>query len=185
MLTKEQLEKNVNTYFTKLKEYNAYSDDLFKYLGDQIKYSPATNINNLHGCFEGGLIAYILTITRYIVKLNEIIPENQKCDKNYLIKIALLSNIGRTFMYKKTEEEWKIKKGYTYDYVELNLMSIYERSIVYCYKNGINLSESEAADILSLGKDEEKQVVYFNSKEGKLLKLASELAIEEMKKQVK
>lgn len=182
-LTENQIKEKSKKYFEAGKKYEALNDDLIQFLGTDIMNAPATPNRDMYCAFQGGLIDHMLTVSKYAYNTNEILPENMKHDVNKLIKVSLLHQIGKTFLYVPQNDEWRKKnlgEYFTYNN-ELVDIKVGERSAFYAMKHGVNLEEDEYQAIINFDKEFDKQVKYFNGNLGKLLKHSNELAIMEAK----
>lgn len=183
MLTKEQVQKKSKKYYEAGKKYGALNDELIKFLGVNIVHAPATPKDDMHNAFEGGLIDHMLKVSKYIVNINECLPKNLKENTDELVKVSLLHQIGKTFLFKKQNDGWRISnlgENYTYNN-EIVELKVGERSAYYALKFGIDLSEKEYQAIINYDKEFDKQAKYFSESMTKLLKQANELAIIEEK----
>jgi len=139
----------------------------------------------MYNAFPGGLIDYILTVTKYGINLNDILPESQRVDKKSIIRVCFLHQLGKVKLYKFCESEWHRKnQGKMYDFnEELVSMRVGERSAYYSLRYGVELSDEEYQSILNYDKtDDDKQSKWYGSTLSTILRLANELAIIECKK---
>jgi hypothetical protein len=153
-------------------------------LGEDLYSAPASNMESMYNSFPGGLIDYILSVTKYGINLNDILPESQRVDKKSLIKVCFLHQLGKVKLYKFCESEWHRKnQGKMYDFnEELVSMKVGERSAYYSLRYGVELSDEEYQSILNYDKtDDDKQSKWYGSTLSTLLRLANELAIIECK----
>jgi hypothetical protein len=154
-------------------------------LGEDLYSAPASNMESMYNSFPGGLIDYILSVTKYGINLNDILPESQRVDKKSLIKVCFLHQLGKVKLYKFCESEWHRKnQGKMYDFNEdLVSMRVGERSAYYSLRYGVELSDEEYQSILNYDKtDDDKQSKWYGSTLSTILRLANELAIIECKK---
>ena len=181
MLTKEKVLKNTEKYFTTGEKYGFINDELMEVLGQDFIKAPASTSTEYHNAFEGGLIAHLLLVTKYAVSLNGVLPTQIPMDS--LIKVCLLSQIGKAKLYVEKKSKWHNDRGIMYEYDnELTSMSVGERSVFYALNNGVTLNEDEYQAIMNHDKDDtDKQAKWFSSTLGIILKQAIELAIMEEK----
>jgi hypothetical protein len=142
-------------------------------------------MESMYNAFPGGLIDYILTVTKYGINLNDILPESQRVDKKSIIRVCFLHQLGKVKLYKFCESEWHRKnQGKMYDFNEdLVSMRVGERSAYYSLRYGVELSDEEYQSILNYDKtDDDKQSKWYGSTLSTILRLANELAIIECKK---
>lgn len=92
----KQLEKIRNQYIGVAKKYNIFNQEFIDELLSIIILSPYSEQELSH---EGGLMKYSLLLSSNLYKLNELLLN--KYDNNLIIKLAILSNIGRYDLYKK------------------------------------------------------------------------------------
>lgn len=179
MLDKDKILKNATKYFETGIKNGFITDELITFLGEDFVKAPASTQIDYHYCYEGGLIDMCLKITKNAISINEILPENLKINKESLIKVCLLHQIGKAHLFKPLESKWHNEKGIMYEFNEgLTSMSVGERSIFYLLSYGIKLSEEEFQAIINHSKDNsDKQAKYFSSTLSIILKQAIELTI--------
>lgn len=168
--------------FTEInKEYGIFTKELEDFLGDDFYLAPASASLDMFNCYPGGLLVHLMTTAKHAVNLNEQLPDNIKVDKASLMKVVFLSQIGRTFMYSISTNEWQAKNlGRMYEYNDLMRLSVGERSIMYAAQNGVKLSEEEYQAILYSDKDDsEKMPRMFLNPISQIVKMGSQLAIME------
>ena len=182
---KEKILKNKEKFNKTNETYNILSENLLEFLGEDLYSAPASNMESMYNAFPGGLIDYILTVTKYGINLNDILPESQKVDKKSIIRVCFLHQLGKVKLYKFCESEWHRKnQGKMYDFNEdLVSMRVGERSAYYSLRYGVELSDEEYQSILNYDKtDDDKQSKWYGSTLSTILRLANELAIIECKK---
>ena len=182
---KEKILKNKEKFNKTNETYNILSENLLEFLGEDLYSAPASNMESMYNAFPGGLIDYILTVTKYGINLNDILPESQRVDKKSIIRVCFLHQLGKVKLYKFCESEWHRKnQGKMYDFNE-DLVSIRVgvRSAYYSLRYGVELSDEEYQSILNYDKtDDDKQSKWYGSTLSTILRLANELAIIECKK---
>jgi hypothetical protein len=181
---KEKILKNKEKFNKTNETYNILSENLLEFLGEDLYSAPASNMESMYNAFPGGLIDYILTVTKYGINLNDILPESQRVDKKSIIKVCFLHQLGKVKLYKFCESEWHRKnQGKMYDFnEELVSMRVGERSAYYSLRYGVELSDEEYQSILNYDKtDDDKQSKWYGSTLSTILRLANELAIIECK----
>jgi hypothetical protein len=138
-------------------------------------------MSDFHNAFEGGLIDHLLRVAKQAVLINETLPEILKVDKNSLVKVCFLHQIGKANLYTPCTSEWHRKnQGKMYEFNEdLTSMRVGERSIYYATSHGIKFTEEEYIAILNFDKNDDKMSEYHNSMTGELLKMGSVVAIKE------
>jgi hypothetical protein len=185
MSLKEKILKNKEKFNKTNETYNILPENLLEFLGEDLYSAPASNMESMYNSFPGGLIDYILSVTKYGINLNDILPESQRVDKKSLIKVCFLHQLGKVKLYKFCESEWHRKnQGKMYDFnEELVSMKVGERSAYYSLRYGVELSDEEYQSILNYDKtDDDKQSKWYGSTLSTILRLANELAIIECKK---
>lgn len=117
MITEEQKEKNFEIYLKKLKQVGVDLTQLIE-SGFPLKDGSFTNSNEFGNAYEGSLIEIVLKVlTPYAVKLNELLPEEQRVNKDTLVKICLLHHIAKAIRLVPNDNQWEIeKRGMTYKY---------------------------------------------------------------------
>lgn len=181
---KDKVLKNKEKFLETNETYGILSIELLKYLGDNLFAAPASTMESMYNAYPGGLVDYILKVTKYGINLNNILPKNLQVDKDSLIKVCFLHQIGKTFLFDLCTSEWHRKnQGKMYEYNEdLVSMRVSERSIYYCMDNNVKLTEEEYQSILNYDKgDDDKQSKWYGSTLSTLLRQANELAIMECK----
>jgi hypothetical protein len=182
---KEKILKNKEKFNKTNETYNILSENLLEFLGEDLYSAPASNMESMYNAFPGGLIDYILTVTKYGINLNDILPESQRVDKKSIMRVCFLHQLGKVKLYKFCESEWHRKnQGKMYDFNEdLVSMRVGERSAYYSLRYGVELSDEEYQSILNYDKtDDDKQSKWYGSTLSTILRLANELAIIECKK---
>ena len=61
---KEKIVKNKEVFLEKNKLYGILTDELVKYLGEDLFTAPASTMKSLHNAFPGGLVEHILKTTK-------------------------------------------------------------------------------------------------------------------------
>lgn len=184
MITKKEQEKNRKIFEATIQKYNLFTDNLKDFLGEAFYEAPASTLTSLHNAFTGGLVDHLIKVAKYGALINEMLPEGVKQEKEAVLKVCFLSEIGKTFQYKVCESEWHRKnQGKMYDFNEdLTSMRVGERSAFYALKHGVNLSEVEYQALINFEKSEDdKQAKWYSSPLTIILKQAIELAIVEEK----
>ena len=70
---KEKILKNKEKFNKTNETYNILSENLLEFLGEDLYSAPASNMESMYNAFPGGLIDYILTVTKYGINLNDIL----------------------------------------------------------------------------------------------------------------
>jgi hypothetical protein len=141
-------------------------------------------MKSLINAYEGGLIEYLMQVTNYGIMINNALPESERADRNSLLKVCLLHQIGKAKLYKPCTSEWhKNNLGKMYEFNEdLVSMRVGERSVYYATQYGVSLTEDEMIAIINHDKPEDKMSEYHNSLVGDILKSAIVFASKHLKK---
>ena len=110
--------------FAKYQRYlnNLIGEDLTT---NVINYLGAENIMNATfgmsedsgSAYDGALIENLLKIAEYAVKINDILPENERVSTKTIYKISLLQHISKVLMYKRNDNKWEIEnRGFLYKF---------------------------------------------------------------------
>lgn len=111
MITKEVKEKNYQLFLKKLEQVGVDTKRLDEEYGEKIKNASFTNLNDFGNAYEGSMIEIVLKVlTPYAVKVNELLPEEQRIDKNTLVKVCLLHHIGKALKLIPNDNQWEIEK---------------------------------------------------------------------------
>jgi hypothetical protein len=182
-LEQEKIVANTKKYFDTATKNGFMTNELMGFLGEAFIKAPASTMTSLHNAFEGGLIDHQLRVAFYAVKFNNSLPEDEKVNQASLLKVCLLHQIGKTFLYTPCTSDWHRKnQGKMYEFnEELVSMRVSERSIYYAMSNGVTFTEEEYSAILMFDKTDDKMSEYHNSHLGELLKMANTFAIKHEK----
>ena len=147
MITTEKKKKNLMLFFKKLSQLGIDTARLEETYGTAIMNGSFTNSNEFGNAYEGSLLEIVLkTLTPYAVKLNELLPEGKRVNKNTLVKICLLHQLAKAIRLIPNDNTWEIeKRGLAYKY-NSDLPSIRTglHSLIMCQVCGINFSTEEA-----------------------------------------
>ena len=147
MITDEIKNKNYELYLKKLSQAGVDATMFAGEFGEKIKDASFTNINDFGNAYQGSLLEIVLKVlTPYAVRLNELLPDEQKVDKNTLVKICLLHHIAKSVRLVPNDNQWEIeKRGMIYKYDE-NQPSIRTglHSLIMAQQCGISFTPEEA-----------------------------------------
>ena len=147
MITDEIKNKNYELYLKKLSQIGVDATMFAGNFGEKIKDASFTNINDFGNAYQGSLLEIVLKVlTPYAVRLNELLPDEQKVDKNTLVKICLLHHIAKAVRLVPNDNQWEIeKRGMVYKYDE-NQPSIRTglHSLIMAQQSGISFTPEEA-----------------------------------------
>ena len=194
-ITEEKINKNYLLWTEYLKKYDCYSEELINDYGDLVRNGSFAMSDNTGAAYQGSLLNVVLNnlcvIATHINENGFGVNNNGKekhpflyVDKKSLMKVLLLQHISKAEMFVPVTEQWKINKGFYYDFNNnLNTsLKLGERSIFLCMKYGIKLTEEEYDAMKVCDKDEEKNNSYVTPL-AELVKIANQLtAIETYQK---
>jgi hypothetical protein len=181
---KEKIQKNKSKFQTTNEKYGIFTEELLEFLGEDLFTAPATNLKSMYNAYPGGLVDHIINVTKYALNINNSLPDNLKVNKESLIKVCFLHQIGKVYLFKLCTSDWHIEnQGKMYDFNEdIVAMHISERSAYYALTYGVSLSENEYQAILNYDKpDADKQAKWHSCTLSTIIKQANELAIIEEK----
>jgi hypothetical protein len=184
MITPQQLLSNKVKMKSTTEKYGIFTDELSQFLGEEFYSSPASVSLDMYGCYPGGLVDHILKICKYAILVNEKLPEFMKSKDEQILKICILSQIGKTYLYKPNNNEWQRKVGKMYEYNNKENIALRcgERSVFYCLSNGVKLTEEEYQIILDIDKEQsDKLLKYSTNPLYHILKIGFDLAVLEEK----
>jgi hypothetical protein len=119
MISEEVKNKNFEIFLKKLSQVGVDATMLAGNLGEKIKNASFTNINDFGNAYQGSLVEIVLKVlTPYAVRINELLPEGQRVDKNTLVKICLLHHIAKAVRLVPNDNQWEVEKRlmvYKYD----------------------------------------------------------------------
>ena len=120
MITDEVRNRNYELYLKKLSQLGIDATMFAGDFGEKLKFAPFTNTNDFGNAYPGSLIEIVLKVlTPYAVKLNELLPEEQRVDKNTLVKVCLLHHIAKAMRLVPNDNQWEVeKRGMVYKYDE-------------------------------------------------------------------
>jgi hypothetical protein len=158
MLTEERILQNKNFFLEKNKEYNILPVELINFLGDDLFIAPATTSKDMYYAYPGGLISFIINVSKNTTKINTLLDENLRLSVSSILKCIFISQIGKTFLFKLNTNDWQVKNmGKNYEFnSELLPIKYTERSLYYAINNNIKFEEYELNAILNLENDENK-----------------------------
>ena len=177
-LDQDKILKNTSKYFTTAESKGFMTTELMEFLGQDFINAPASCKTEQFNAFPGGLIAHILMVTKYAVSFNDALPELERVNKDSLIKVCFLHQIGKAKMFIPRNSQWHLEKGIMYDFATQEIaMRVSERSIYYANTHGVKLTEEETSAILMSDKSDDKMVDFRNSTLGDLLRIGNTFAI--------
>ena len=179
MITNETKEKNFSLFIKKLSQLGIETERLENNYGEFIKNGSFTNSNEFGNAYEGSLLEIILkTLTPYAVKLNELLPEEKRVDKDTLVKICLLHQLAKSVRLIPNDNAWEIEKRHlTYKYnSELPSIRTGLHSLILCQNSGIEFTTEEAEAMTVNDRDlTDDQARWHSSIMATIVRQASEL----------
>ena len=178
MINEEIREKNLSIFLKKLEEVGC-NINLNDEIRNKIKNASFTTTNENGLAYEGSLLNVILRIlTPFAIKINDVLPDNIKVDKNSLVKVCLLSHISKCEMFELNDNEWeKEKRGMIFKYAKSNIaLKMGMKSLILSQQMGVNFTpeEIEAITIMDRRLDDE-QAMFFSNPISVVLRQAHEL----------
>ncbi len=154
MLTKEKVISNAKKFHDTGVKLGVVNDTLMNMLGEGFITAPCTTSTNMYGAYEGGLLNHILNVTKYAITINSSLPTEKQVDKDSIIKVCLLHQIGKSNMFITQDSDWHKKRGEMYKFSnDVLSLKTGERSVFYVLKSNIDLSEDEVYAILNYSND--------------------------------
>lgn len=168
MISEDKININYARFIDRLKKYDCYSQQMIDELGENIKNCTFAIHTSTNCAYKGALLDVVLNnLCAFAYEFNERLKAtlpNMYVDPNSLMRVLLLQHISKVEMFVPQEQEWKIKNGFIYDFnPSLNtVMKLGERSLWYCLKYKINLTEEEFEAIRSIDKDDKTDNQHVN-----------------------
>jgi hypothetical protein len=184
MLSAQQIETNKKKFLETSEKYGVMNAELLAFLGEDIFIAPAAATLDAYGCHPGGLVNHLLKACKYAIQVSDLLPANLQVAKESIIKATLLSQIGKTFLFRPNPSDWHRKNlGKMYEYNDdLVSMRVGERSAYYALNHGIKLNETEFQAIINSDKEsDDKMAKFFSADLTNIIKHGVELAILEEK----
>ena len=179
MISQELIEKNYALFKKKLEPYEVPEELIDAVFGDKLK-NASFAINNENGvAYKGSLLNIILrTLTPLALKVAEILGEDVHISQDSLIKVCLLHQISKAFMFVENDNQWEIeKRGMVYKYAEMEAgLKMGMRSLLICSSLDIKFTEDEFEAMTILDRaDDDKQAKFYCTPLSTAIKMANEL----------
>lgn len=147
-----------------LKKYEIGDERLIKWLETtDFYFAPANPSNNMSGCKPGGLVEHLINVGTYMLKQNEMLPEELRIPKKNIVTVALLHDLGKINLFKINTNDYFRKQGKLYEYNnDLTSMQIGERTLYYL-QNLVTFNPNEFQTILFYGKNDDKQAEFYGN----------------------
>ena len=178
-MSEEFKQINFDLFVEKLKKVGVDCDKLVELYGEKIKNASFSVSNEDNNAYDGSLVNTILRIlTPNAVRINEILPQGIKVDKNTIVKVCLLSHISKALRLIPNDNKWEVETRNLKYKFDTSLPSIRTglHSIVMANECGIPFTAIEAEAMTIMDRDtEDKQAKYFSSTLSTIIKQANEL----------
>lgn len=179
MISEEMKEKNYILFKKKLETFGVSGEKVDEIFGDKLKNASFALTNEYGLAYDGSLVHVILrTLTPFAIKINDLLNDNIKVNQDSLIKVCLLHQISKAFMFTPNDNEWeKEKRGMMYKYAPSKVgLKMGLKSVLLAQKLGVTFEEEEveAMTILDRSSDD-NQAKFFSTPLSTVLKEAAEL----------
>lgn len=183
MLNEDLIIKNFSDFKTRLYTYlgEEVSEALIKSIGgdDKLMDSSFANLNETGLAYRGSLVETALNITKYAVKLNQLLPENKQADLNSIVKVGLLHHIAKVLLYEPNDNTWEItNRGMVYKYNNdlEGALRVGERSALLASNAGVKFTEVEYEAMRIMDKtNDDNYAKYYSSSLSIVIKQANEM----------
>lgn len=168
MISEEKINSNFVLWVERLKKYNCYSEEMINEIGEKLKNASFSLSTSTGSAYNGSMIdtvlnhlctiAYHLNEDAFGINARQKYKHNSlRVDSDMLMRVLLLQHISKCELFAAQDQQWKISKGYLYDFnSELKTsLKTGERSIYLCQKYGIKLSEEEFEAMRIIDKEED------------------------------
>lgn len=198
MITEEKINSNYILWIERLKKYNCYSDEMINEIGDKIKFASFSLGTTTGSAYSGSMIDTVLnhlcTIAYHInedafgfnTKQKDKHPF-LKVNSDSLMRVLLLQHISKAELFVPQSEQWKINKGYPFEFNGELLSSLKtgERSIFLCQKYGVKLKEEEYEAMRIIDKEEDLKNNSYANPLSTIVRIANQfVAIETYRKSI-
>lgn len=183
MLSEDIILKNYDDFKKRLEAYVGVEEtnNLINSLGgdDVVMDASYANLTDSGLAYKGSLIETMLNITKYAVKINQLLPENKQANLNSIVKVGLLHHIAKVLLYEPNDNNWEItNRGMVYKYnSELEgALRVGERSTLLSSNAGIKFSELEYEAMRIMDKtNDDNYAKYYSSSLSIVIKQANEI----------
>ena len=183
MLNEDIILKNYDDFKKRLETYVGVEEtnNLINSLGgdDVVMDASYANLTDSGLAYRGSLIESMLNITKYAVKINQLLPENKQANLNSIVKVGLLHHIAKVLLYEPNDNNWEItNRGMVYKYnSELEgALRVGERSTLLSSNAGIKFSELEYEAMRIMDKtNDDNYAKYYSSSLSIVIKQANEI----------
>lgn len=183
MLSEDIILKNYDDFKKRLETYVGVEEtkNLINSLGgdDVVMDASYANLTDSGLAYKGSLIESMLNITKYAVKINQLLPENKQANLSSIVKVGLLHHIAKVLLYEPNDNNWEItNRGMVYKYnSELEgALRVGERSALLSSNAGIKFSELEYEAMRIMDKsNDDNYAKYYSSSLSIVIKQANEI----------
>lgn len=183
MLSEDIILKNYDDFKKRLETYVGVEEtnNLINSLGgdDVVMDASYANLTDSGLAYKGSLIESMLNITKYAVKINQLLPENKQANLNSIVKVGLLHHIAKVLLYEPNDNNWEItNRGMVYKYnSELEgALRVGERSTLLSSNAGVKFSELEYEAMRIMDKtNDDNYAKYYSSSLSIVIKQANEI----------
>lgn len=183
MLDVNLIIKNFDDFKTRMNTYLGENEtnELINILGGEEKLMDASyaNINDSGLAYRGSLIETVLNITKYAVKINQLLPESKQANLNSIVKVGLLHHISKVLLYEPNDNNWEItNRGMVYKFNnELEgALRVGERSTMLASNAGVKFTELEYEAMRIMDKtNDDNYAKYYSSSLSIVIKQANEI----------
>ena len=185
MISEELKEKYLEIFIEKLKKVGVDITPLIEN-GVNLKDASFTHSNEHGNAYQGSLLEIVLKVlTPYAVKLNEILPNEIRVDKNTLVKICLLHHIAKAVRLVPNDNQWEVeKRGFVFKYAD-DQPSIRTglHSLIMAQSAGVPFTPEEAEAMTVNDRDlTDDQARWHSSVMSTIVRMANELTYTEINK---
>lgn len=160
----QKLNTNYLLYIKQLKGVGLDTTLLEEKFGEKIKRATFATSTESKFCYDGSLLTFSFDLLRTAIKVNEILPKEVQADVKSLVKVCLLIFFSKAEMYCKTKEDWRIKKGFLYEFTPYEYaLKTGIRSVQMCNECGITFTHGEMEAMISIDRNPEELQVKYNS----------------------
>lgn len=183
MLTEEIKLKNYEIFLQKIEKYGVSKETIESVFGNELINATYAIDNQSHLAYEGSLLNTVLrTLIPYSLKLNDILPDNIKCDKDTIIKIGLIQHLAKSNMFIKNDNNWEIEKlGKMFKFAPNKIaLRTGAKALAIAFKLGLTLTDNEIEAITIIDKDSnDEQAKLFATPLAVIIRQANELTLTE------
>lgn len=182
-LSDDMLVSNYSKYNKRLTSYlgEGVANEIIEELGgsDAIMRASYATTSDTGMAYEGSFCRTILNVATYAIKLNELLPEELRVDKNSIVKVVLLSQIAKVLMFKKNDNEWEVnKRGMVYTFNDLEgALRVGARSTLIAMNAGVKFKEDEfeAMNIMDKQGESDNYSKYYSTTLSMVVRQANEI----------